>query len=113
MDNVALLVPIFVPLSFFALVFGIVYLRNRERMAMIERGMDPRLQIENTTPRNYVLTVGMLMIGSGLGLFIANMIEWSLRINDPEAIYFGSIAFFGGLGLLGAYLIDKKASAKQ
>ena len=38
---------ILVPLGLFAMIFGIVYLlvtsRNRERMALIERGADPTL----------------------------------------------------------------------
>ncbi len=41
------LVEIFVPLSFIAMVFGILYLlttaRNRERISLIEKGADPKL----------------------------------------------------------------------
>ena len=33
-----------VMLSLFALIFGIFYIRNRENMALIERGINPRLQ---------------------------------------------------------------------
>lgn len=111
-DRLALLIPIFTSLGFFLLVFGIVYLRNREKMAMIERGMDPRIQVDNAGSRNYILTTGMLMIGCGIGLFLAYILEWSLMLNDAEAIYFGMIAFFGGLGLLAAYVIEKKESKK-
>jgi len=111
-ERIALLIPIFTSLGFFLLVFGIVYLRNKEKMAMIERGMDPRLQVDNSGSRNYVLTAGMLMIGGGIGLFLAYILEWSLKLNDAEAIYFAMILFFGGLGLLGAYAIEKKESGK-
>ena len=107
--RMALLIPIFSTLGLFLLIFGIVYLRNREKMAMIERGMDPRLQIDNAGSRNYILTAGMLMIGGGIGLFLAYILEWSLMLNDAAPIYFGMISFFGGLGLLSAYLIEKKA----
>ncbi len=113
MDKAELLIPIFVPLAFFLLIFGIVYLRNKEKMAMIERGMDPRLQVDNAGSRNYVLTAGMLMIGGGIGLFLAYILEWSLQLNDAEAIYFACIAFFGGLGLISAYAIEKKAGNKE
>ena len=112
-SHLALMIPIFVPLAFFALIFGIVYLRNKERMAMIERGMDPRLQIDNAGSRNYVLTAGMLMVGGGIGLFLAYILEWSLMLNDAEAIYFAMIAFFGGLGLLAAYVIEKKTAKRE
>lgn len=111
-DRLALLIPIFTSLGFFLLVFGIVYLRNKEKMAMIERGMDPRVQVDNAGSRNYILTTGMLMIGCGIGLFLAYILEWSLMLNDSEAIYFAMIAFFGGLGLLAAYVIEKKESKK-
>jgi len=40
-----MLTGILVPISFFALVLGIVYLaiRKKERMAMIEKGIDPSI----------------------------------------------------------------------
>ena len=110
--NTALLIPILVPLALFLLIFGIIYLRNKEKMAMIERGMDPRLQVDNAGARNYVLTSGMLMIGGGIGLFLAFILEWSLNLNSAEAIYFAMIAFFGGLGLVTAYAIEKKEARR-
>jgi len=113
-SRIALLIPIFTSLGFFLLIFGIFYLRNKEKMAMIERGMDPRIQIDNAGTRSYVLTTAMLLIGAGVGLFLAFIIDWSI-INDndnPTAIYFACIALFGGLGLLGAYTIEKKDAGK-
>lgn len=112
--RMALLIPIFSTLGLFLLIFGIVYLRNKEKMAMIERGMDPRLQIDNAGTRNYTLTAAMLLIGGGVGFFIAAMLEWAAL---PEGyntfpIYFACITFFSGLGLLGAYLIDKREARK-
>lgn len=109
------LIPILVPIAMFALIFGIVYLRNRERMAMIERGMDPRSEGKPIN-RNAVLTTGMLLIGAGFGLFIAYILDSTLpwvneRDNNP-ALYFALIALFGGLGLFTAYLIEKKEASK-
>ncbi len=40
--NLGIMCGIIVSLGFFAMIFGVVYLYKRERMAMIERGMDPR-----------------------------------------------------------------------
>ena len=113
-SRMALLIPIFTTLGFFSLIFGITYLRNKERMAMIERGMDPRLQIDKPGSRNYVLTTAMLLIGCGIGLFLAFFIERNALPEDADAtaIYFAMLAFFGGLGLLAAYLIEKKESNK-
>lgn len=111
-DSLGVLIPILVPISMFAMIFGIVYLHKRERMAMIERGMDPRNykpqpQIYNT------LKWGLLLIGAGLGLFLAYILDhtWFADMNSKEqnpAIYFALIAIFGGAGLLGSYLIEKK-----
>jgi hypothetical protein len=113
-SHLELLIPIFTSLGFFLLIFGIVYLRNREKMAMIERGMDPRLQIDKPGSRNYVLTVAMLFIGCGVGLFLAFILECFALPDgyDATAIYFALLLFFGGLGLLGAYTIEKKESNK-
>jgi hypothetical protein len=107
-------VAILVPLSFFALIFGIVYLRSREKLSMIERGMDPRTRIAQPVNRNYTLTMGLLLIGAGLGLFIADRIAVGMPFGyDPTAIYFSLITLFGGLGLFTAYLIEKRDAKKE
>jgi hypothetical protein len=117
-DAIGVLVPIFVPISMFAMVFGIVYLHKRERMAMIERGMDPR----NYKPRSQTyntLKWGLLLIGSGLGLFLAYILDHTcLAFIDTErehnpALYFALIAIFGGTGLFVSYLMEKKEEAKK
>jgi hypothetical protein len=109
MDEGAL-VPILIPLGFFAMIFGIFYIRNRERMAMIERGMDPRAYKAQPAPYQN-LKWGLLLIGSGLGLFLAYLLDRTVFANthdENEAIYFGLIAVFGGLGLVLSYRIEKK-----
>ena len=107
-----------VPLAFFAMVFGIVYIRNRENMALIERGINPR--ITDTRPRPFVnLKWGLLSVGCGLGLLIAYLIDVNIShkaltpggqqyYNDNPAIYFALIAIGGGLGLVMSYVIEKK-----
>src|ERR1700761_2495880 len=114
MDNTAelgVLAGILVPTAMFAMIFGIVYLSKRERMAMIERGMDPRRYKQRSAPYQN-LKWGLLFIGAGLGLFLAFLIDRiGFRTNefdDNPAIYFSMIAIFGGLGLLVSYLIEKK-----
>lgn len=39
-----ILVPILISLGAFLMVFGLRYLENKERMAMIERGIDPGIR---------------------------------------------------------------------
>ncbi len=115
------LVGILVPLSFFALIFGIMYIRNKENMALIDKGINPRQN--NNRPRPFVnLKYGLLMIGSGTGLLFAYLLDTmvlghnvvvhstgiSSKDSDNPAIYFALIAIGGGLGLFYSYRIEKK-----
>lgn len=104
------LVPILVPISMFAMIFGIVYLHKRERMAMIERGMDPRSYKSQPAPFRY-LKWALLLIGSGLGLFLATVLTqfvFSHWNSEDPSIHFSMIGICGGLGLFMSYLIEKK-----
>jgi hypothetical protein len=109
-----ILIPILITLGAFAMVFGLRYLSNKENMALIQNGMDPKLNRGKPQPyRN--LTWGLLLMGAGLGLFLAYLLDHtilnydnSFRGRDNEAIYFSLIGIFGGLGLFISYLIEKK-----
>ncbi len=96
-----------IPIVFFLVTFGIVYVavtaKNRERMAMIEKGMKPG---ESSGKKNtgLLLKWSLLVVGLGVGFFIANLLE-TYTILEEEPAYFGSVLLFGGLGLLVAYLI--------
>lgn len=105
---------ILVPIALFAMIFGIVYLTKRERMAMIERGMDPRRYKPQSVPFQN-LKWGLLLIGAGIGLFLAYLLDRTVFIktqDENEAIYFALIAIFGGFGLFLSYLIEKKEADK-
>jgi hypothetical protein len=97
--------------SMFAMIFGIVYLYNRQKMAMIERGMDPRAYRTQPAPFKY-LKWAFLLIGAGLGLLLAAITSHTLfsyiDSDGNPAIYFSLIGIFGGLGLLTSYFIEKK-----
>lgn len=114
MEGPEILIPIVVPTVMFLTIFGIVYLYKRERMAMIERGMDPRRYKAQSAPFQN-LKWGLLLIGAGLGLFLAYLLDRTAFGNDSdnEAIYFALIAVFGGLGLFTSYLIEKKETAAE
>lgn len=100
-------------ISMFATIFGAIYLQKREKMAMIERGMDPRNYKPQPAPYQN-LKWGLLLVGAGFGLFLAFLLDRTIfasadRYNDENAaIYFGLIAIFGGLGLVLSYRIEKK-----
>ncbi|WP_421945654.1 DUF6249 domain-containing protein [Pedobacter sp.] len=114
-----ILVPITMFIGAFAMVFGIRYLSNKEKMAMIERGIDPG--IGKSTPRPYLsLKFGLLLVGLGIGLLVALFTVRSVfgpNMSHQEegqsvAIYFGCLGVFGGLGLITSFLIEKKALDK-
>jgi hypothetical protein len=113
--NLAIMMVIIVSLGLCAMIFGIVYLSKRERMAMIERGMDPRRYKPQTAPFQN-LKWGLLLIGAGLGLFLAFLFDRLVFRSDyydnNPAIYFSLIAIFGGLGLFTSYRIEKKDGDK-
>lgn len=109
MDSGEILIPIVV----FAAIFGIVYVavsaRNRERMAMIDKGVNPQDFMNTSKPNAYgILKWALLMVGFGFGLFIGSVLETYTAINE-ETAYFACAIFFGGLGLVAAFLIQKKA----
>jgi hypothetical protein len=107
------LIPIIMFAGGFAMIFGIVYLRTRQNLAMIEKGMNPKEFANRPAPYKN-LKWALLLIGAGLGLFVAFLMdnymiptrEFDHERNAP--IYFALIAIGGGLGLFGSYRIEKK-----
>jgi len=109
MQGAEVLIPILVPLGGCAMIFGIVYLKSRENMAMIEKGMNPKEYANRPAPyRN--LKNGLLFMGAGLGLFLAYLLDTYMMADrgDNPAIYFSLIAIGGGIGLVSSYKIEKK-----
>jgi ABC-type antimicrobial peptide transport system permease subunit len=103
---------IVIPIVAFLTIFGIVYVvvtaRNRERMSMIEKGVNPK-DFLSAGPNVYgSLRWALLLVGFGLGLFIGSLFDTYSRI-PKEPAYFGSAIFFGGLGLAVAFLIARRA----
>ena len=111
-------VEIIVPVAFFATVFGIVYIavsaRNKERLALIDKGLDANmLHIKTTTHGRYdALKFGLLLIGFAIGLLLGNVLESYTDIQE-EVAYFSMIMLFGGLSLILYYLIMKKIKPEK
>jgi hypothetical protein len=89
-------------------------------MAMIEKGLDPKLKLERRPAPFRNLKWGLLLVGAGLGLFVAylmdNFMLYNVRhqianeSNDGAnvPIYFALIAIGGGIGLILSYKIERK-----
>lgn len=107
---------VIIPIVFFAALFGIIYVfvtaRNKERMSMIEKGINPKDFLQSTGPNVYgILKWALLLVGLGLGLFIGSLLETYTEIQEEPA-YFASALFFGGMGLVLAFLIQKRAEGQ-
>jgi hypothetical protein len=108
---------VIVPVVFFALVFGIVYLaisaRNKERMALIEKGADASIFYtgKKSGARKWILTLGIFAIGVALGVLTGNLLESSGM--KEEVAYTGSIFLFGGAALVAAYFIGRKVNGEK
>lgn len=108
--ELGVLAGIIIPLSLFAMIFGIVYLNKREKLAMIERNMDPRSYKPQSAPYQN-LKWGLLLIGSGIGLFLAYVLNRGIFNSFDDDVFFlyvALIAIFGGAGLFLSYRIEKR-----
>jgi len=75
------LVPIVMFTGMFAMIFGITYVRSKENMAMIEKGLNPRNK--DVRPRPFInLKWGLLLIGAGFGLLFAYIIDNTIIKHD-------------------------------
>ena len=108
------LVPITLFAGGFAMIFGIVYLKTKENLAMVEKGMNPKQQYNRPAPFKS-LKLGLLLLGAGLGLLFAFFIDANLPSRGDfhhddanAAIYFALIAIGGGAGLITSYAIERK-----
>ena len=99
---------IIIVLSFFMLIFGIVYLQKRENLAMLEKGYNPRVKVNRPAPYTN-LKWGLLLMGSGIGLALSYFItQYILHDFENPALWFAFIAMGGGAGLIGSYRVEKK-----
>jgi len=98
--------PIIITLGAFVMVVYIRKFENIERMAIIDKGLDPKLFRKDKTETSAVLRWALLLIGAGLGLFVGYFLDELFHMD--EAGYFSMLMIFGGLGLLLAYTIEEK-----
>jgi hypothetical protein len=100
-----------IPITFFLAIFGIVYVvisaRNRERLAMIEKGVSPSSFMENTHRKRTSIRLGMLSVGIALGILAGQMIG-HFTIMHREPATFSMIFLFGGLALVVEHYLAKK-----
>ena len=100
----------------FAAIFGVFYLylstRNKERLALIEKGADASIFMggkRHQAPIRKVLTLNLslLLIGIGVGAFLALLLDEYTTL-DNDGIYPASIFLMAGIGLFISYNMTRK-----
>lgn len=100
-------------IGLFATIFGVYFLRSRENLSMIEKGINPRKNYGGPKPYTY-MKYSLLLIGAGTGLLLAYGLDvhfFQRLANEKtinEALYFSLLAIGGGIGLFSAYKIERK-----
>jgi len=108
---------ILIPLIVFSSIFGMVYVflntRNKERLALIEKGADASLFASKKNYKsNLTLKFGMLAVGIGVGILVASILE-TYTVLDEEIAYPSMIFLFGGLFLIANAMIEKKDKVEE
>jgi hypothetical protein len=101
---------LFVSIAAFAGIFGIVYVflstRHRERMSMLEKGIDPSV-FTSRGSKSQTLKFGMLSVGIAIGILMGNLFfknDWL----DESVAYLSMIFLFGGASLILNFVLDQK-----
>ena len=105
-----------IPISFFLVVFGIIYLyfstRNKERLALIEKGADASIfnlgKRSGSSWKVIVINLAFLLMGIGSGVFIASILVAYTTLDD-DAVIPAMIFLMAGVGLFVGYTQTKKA----
>ncbi|MFA6128024.1 MAG: DUF6249 domain-containing protein [Bacteroidales bacterium] len=118
----------FVFVVFFLSIFGVFYLyittRNRERMAMIEKGVDPALFSSVRLPKGikdrgmgsgvkFTLKSGMLIIGMGIGCVISVLFNGLVHQPVYSLLVVGIIFICGGSGLVAGFYMGRNLEKKD
>jgi hypothetical protein len=109
-------VEILIPLGFFAVVFASLYVflttRNKERLALIEKGASPELfKTKSNVGSGYgSFKLGLFLIGIALGIMAGYFLHETGM--DESAAYFSMIFLFGGIGLVVSFLLQGKFEKK-
>jgi len=108
------LVEILVPVAFFAtivlIVFFTVKYSHKTKMAILEKGGS----LDTTKKKLPFLEIGSILLGIGLGLGIALILQFfdfaperNLQLSSACAL------LFGGAGLVSAFIIRRKIEKQQ
>lgn len=108
-----ILIPLIVFASLFAIIYVFLNTRNKERMAMIEKGADASLfATKKKNFRNMTMKIGMLAVGIGVGILIASILE-NYTTLDEDVAYPSMIFLFSGLFLIASAIMEKNEQTED
>jgi hypothetical protein len=126
MDVTAIFVVGFLTLGMYKIIE--LFVRKKERLAVIEKLASlplesaepvrvPNILYEKQDSGSWPLRISLLLIGIGLGCLCAFFLQMyyssnSLTWNQKHMLEFASLAFFGGIGLFVAFLIESNQKNK-
>ena len=108
--------------SIFLVIFGIAYLhfstRNKERMALIEKGADASIFVkgrkQHAAPiwKVLILNLALLLMGIGAGIVFGGILENNLP-EDSNFAMPGTIFLLAGTGLLIGFFLTKSLDKQE
>ncbi len=115
------MVEILIPISMFLAIFGVVYIylttRNKERLALIEKGAEASIFMRdrsNASPiwKILLLNLALLLMAIGIGVFIASILHYNMGV-DEDVAYPGTIFLMSGIGLFVGFTMTKNLEKKD
>lgn len=104
----------------FGVLFAIAYLyfstRNKERLALIEKGADASIFVQGkrrAAPiwKILLLNLALLLAGIGVAIFVASFLV-TMGVDDDVA-YPGTIFLLAGIGLFVGYTMTKRLDKEE
>ncbi len=104
---------IFVPIGFFLALFAILYVywttRTKERLALVEKGMDAGI-FKGECSKYSLLKWGIFLIALAVGVISGFGLS---TVMNEVAAFFTMILLFGGIGLIVAFLVTTQLMKKE
>ena len=106
---------LFVPIAMFLMIFAILYVyyttRSRERLALVEKGVDASIfKIDPVRKRLDLVKWGIFLIALGVGVVGGSALSNAI---EEVVAFFTSILVCGGVGLIVAYFVTNKLAKQE
>ncbi|WP_031425968.1 DUF6249 domain-containing protein [Flavimarina sp. Hel_I_48] len=105
-------------ISAFLVIFGVFYLyystRNKERLALIEKGADANIFVRSkgngqSAPvwKILLLNLGLLLLGVGLGIILGFSLRYAFEFNEGAAVT-ASVFVMSGISLIVGFFLTRR-----